>query len=224
MDDDELRRLLEEQTAYYRARAGTYDLDMAWDSDDPELRALFAPVEAWFAALAVAGEVLELACGTGAWTRRLASRAEHVHAVDVAPEMIAHARRRVGPELAVTFEVADLFGLEPGRTYDLVFSSFLLTHVPPARSARFWDVVARSVAPGGLVAFVDAAPDRHDEEEWLAEGVVRRTLRDGSEHRIVKVFPTAAELEATMAEHGLAGEVTEVAGRFLVGTARPARR
>lgn len=222
MDDAELDALLTEQAAYYRARAGTYDLDMRWESEDPELRELFAPIEAWFARLPVHGDVLELACGTGAWTRRLAARAERVHAVDVALEMIAEARARVDDGADVTFEVADVLSWTPPRTYDLVFFSFLLTHVPPARAARFWDLAARAVAPDGVVAFVDAAPPREDDEEWLADGIVRRRLRDGSEHRIVKVFPSAGELEAALAEHGLAGEVSEVAGGFLLGTARPA--
>ena len=87
MEHREMHRLLEDQTRYYRARAATYDLDMAWDTDDPELRELLAPVDDWFADLPIRGHVLELACGTGFWTRRLATRAEHVHAIDAAPEM-----------------------------------------------------------------------------------------------------------------------------------------
>ncbi len=35
------------------------------------------------------GTVLELACGTGIWTQRLACTATSIHAVDVSPEVIA---------------------------------------------------------------------------------------------------------------------------------------
>lgn len=212
-----MRQLLDEQTRYYRARAATYDLDMAWDSDDPELLELFAPVDAWFADLPVAGQVLEIGCGTGAWTERLATRAEHVHAIDVAPEMIERARTRTAGIDNITFEVADIYGWRPAVTYDVVFFSFLLTHVPPARLSRFWEVVASGLADDGSVAFVDASPHRYDEEEWLADGVVRRTLRDGSEHRIIKVFPTPGEIAETMRQQELDATVGLVGDRFLVG-------
>lgn len=222
MDDRELTELLAQQTRYYRARAATYDLDMAWDSDDPDLRALFAPVEAWFSGLPVRGRVLELACGTGT-TRRLAGRADHVHALDVAPEMVERAAARVADVGRVSFEVADVHRWRPAATYDLVFFSFLLTHLPPPLGGRFWATVAAALADGGTVAFVDAAPHRHGEEEWLGEGVVRRTLRDGSVHRIVKVFPTAAEIARSMTGAGLDARVEPLGGAFLAGTGRPTR-
>ena len=223
MDQHELQQLLEEQTRYYRLRAGTYDLDMAWDSDDPEVRHLLGPVYDWFADLPIRGRVLELACGTGAWTRRLAVRADHVHAIDVAPEMIERAEDKVAGVGHVTFEVADVYRWQPAAVYDTVFFSFLLTHVPPTMTSRFWNAVVSSLASGGTVAFVDAAPHRHDEEEWVGNGVVRRTLRDGSEHRIVKVFPMPEKIVDAMAEHGLDGTVDVTNDRFLLGVGQHSR-
>lgn len=220
MDEQALQQLLEGQTRYYRARAETYDLDMAWDSDDPELRELFAPVYDWFADVPIGGQVLELACGTGAWTSRLATRAEHVHAVDVAPEMIQRAQNRVADSGNVDFEVADVYQWDPPAVYDTVFFSFLLTHVPPAMSPRFWQVVSACLSEEGTVAFVDAAPHRGDEEEWLGEGVVSRTLRDGSHHRIVKVFPTPDDIVMAMRAQGLEAAVDVINDAFLVGVGR----
>ncbi len=217
MDQNELDALLGEQARYYRARAATYDLDMAWDSDDPELRELLAPVFDWFADLPIRGQVLELACGTGAWTRRLAARATHVHAVDVAPEMIRRARARLTGRHNVTFEVADLYDWRPSIGYDLVFFSFILTHVPDVMASRFWQQVSSCLADDGAVAFVDAAPDGHGEEEWLGDGVVQRTLRDGSVHRIVKVFPSPATVAAVMRDHGLTGTVDTTGTGFMIG-------
>ncbi len=217
MDQPQLWQLLEEQTRYYRARAGTYDLDMGWDSDDPKLRELLGPVNDWFADLPIRGRVLELACGTGAWTRRLAARADHVHAIDVAPEMIERAEAKVAGAENVTFEVADLYRWQPPTVYDTVFFSFLLTHVPPAMTSWFWQVVSSSVTDDGIVALVDAAPHRHDEEEWIADDIARRTLRDGSEHRIVKTFPTAEEVIGAMTSQGFKAIVEVVSDAFLVG-------
>lgn len=222
-DGAELEELLAAQTRYYRERAATYDLDAAWDRDDPALRQRFAPVDQWFASLPIAGHVLELACGTGAWTVRLARRADHVHALDVAPEMIERARRRVAGEAPVTFEVADVYAWTPPRRFDVVFLSFLLTHVPAARWERLWDVVSAAVTTDGYVAIVDAAPHRHDEEEWLGDGVVRRRLRDGSEHRLVKVFPTPAGIASALTARGFTADVGVLGDDFLAGVARRSR-
>jgi demethylmenaquinone methyltransferase/2-methoxy-6-polyprenyl-1,4-benzoquinol methylase len=75
-------RLIEEQIAYYQARAGEYDewfLRQGRYDHGPEMNARwFAEVEQVARALeafAPAGDVLELASGTGLWTQRLAPTA-----------------------------------------------------------------------------------------------------------------------------------------------------
>ena len=78
---------VQEQIAYYRARAGEYD--RVYDERD-DLRALTAIVDD----LPITGDVLELACGTGQWTGRLAARARSVTAVDASPEALDIARER----------------------------------------------------------------------------------------------------------------------------------
>lgn len=220
MGEREVSGLLEEQTRYYRAAAATYDLDAEWSSSRADIRRSVAGVHDWFAELPIRGEVLELACGTGLWTVRLARRADHVHALDVAPEMVERAEARVVDVGDVTFEVADLYRWTPTAAYDVVFFSFLLSHVPPDMARRFWQVVSSSLAEGGMVALVDDAPTRRDVEEWLGDGIARRTLRDGSEHRIVKVLPTPEHVVDAMARHGLEATVAVVGDAFLVGTGR----
>ncbi len=137
-----MEALVAEQVAYYRARAPDYDdayLGKAWDRSIDELP--------------IAGDVLELACGSGHWTPMLAARARSVTAVDAAPEMLALARRRVR-DPSVEFLQADLFDWRAPRRYDTVFFAFWLTHVPPARFAAFWSTVGAALAPGGQVCFV----------------------------------------------------------------------
>lgn len=90
-----LRTLLQEQQDYYRRRAPGYD-DWwfrvgAYDRGE-EINAGFQreveQLEDWFATLDTFGEVLELACGTGLWTRHLAAKSRSVLAVDGAAETI----------------------------------------------------------------------------------------------------------------------------------------
>src|SRR5207244_11771731 len=78
------------------------------------------------------GRVLELACGTGLWTGRLAAHADHVTAVDAAPEALEIARMKVSA-VNVDYVEADVFAWEPDRRYDVCFFSFWLSHVPGER-------------------------------------------------------------------------------------------
>lgn len=152
MDDDALPA---EQLAYYRAGAGEYDRPCA---ELAALQELLACVDG----LPIAGDVLELACGTGQWTRLLADRAHSVTAVDAAAEVLALARARIAAA-TVEFVEADLFAWQPPRRYDTVFFAFWLSHVPPARSPRFWSTVAEALAlhSQGLPRCPDARQGPH---------------------------------------------------------------
>jgi SAM-dependent methyltransferase len=211
--DDEVQALVAEQIAYYRAHALDYDNDIAglhldWSQAIDELP--------------IAGDVLELACGSGRWTRLLAARARSVTAVDAAPQMLALARQRVG-NLPVEFIEADVFAWQPPRRYDTVFFAFWLTHVPPARFAAFWSMAGAALAPGGRVCFVDDSDRGRAGERVVADQAtpaVWRRLRDGSEHRVVKVYYSPAELAARLAELGWSAAIRETGTPLLVGTAR----
>src|ERR1043166_1952228 len=99
MDD---KNILQEQLLYYRARApeyddwfmrtGRYDRGAAhraeWFSEVAIMESALEPV--------VSGKrVLELACGTGRWTRHLARWAEQVMPLDAAPEVRAINREQI---------------------------------------------------------------------------------------------------------------------------------
>ena len=209
--EDDVETLLAEQVAYYRAHAPDYDtayLHKDWDRSINELP--------------IAGDVLEVACGTGRWTPLLAARARSVTAVDAAPEMLALARQRVG-DLPVEFIQADVFAWEPPRRFDTVFLAFWLTHVPPARFPAFWSMVGAALAPGGRVCFVDSTSRERADERVLADQAtptVWRRLSDGSDRRVVKVYYTPGQLAARLAELGWSADVRETSTPLLVGTAR----
>jgi SAM-dependent methyltransferase len=82
--------LWREQVAYYRRRAAEYDATSYGDLASANTR-----IAALVDQLHPAGDVLEIACGTGMWTQHLAAYARAVTAIDAAPEMIALARQRV---------------------------------------------------------------------------------------------------------------------------------
>ncbi|MGW2062737.1 class I SAM-dependent methyltransferase [Streptomyces sp. NBC_00121] len=212
MDDD---ALLTEQMAYYRAGAAEYDRPYAEHED---LQRLLAVVDE----LPIAGDVLELACGTGQWTTRLAARAHSVTAVDAAAEVLALARARTASPI-VQFLEADLFEWQPRRRYDTVFFAFWLSHVPPTRLPDFWNTVAAALAPGGKVIFIDDGPAVAAYEEVLTNQPTPAALRrldDGSQYRIVKVFHDAQTLTDDLTALGWSVRIRSMAGNY-IGIAEP---
>ncbi|HEX4008510.1 MAG TPA: class I SAM-dependent methyltransferase [Solirubrobacteraceae bacterium] len=228
MTDD---TLLAEQLDYYRARAGEYDqwwlrqgrfdrgaeANARWFEETHQLERVVDEFDP-------SGDVLELAGGTGLWTRRLAARAAHLTVLDAAPEVLAINRERVG-DPTVTYTQADLFDYTPQPgAYDVCFFSFWLSHVPADRFAAFWHTVATALKPGGRVLFIDsarterstAADHRLPEQD---EQTMTRRLDDGREFQIVKRFYDPGPLETELAGLGWDCRVTGTGEFFIHGTA-----
>ncbi len=216
--------LLAEQCRYYAARApeyddwwfrrGRYELEpqakRRWEAD-------VAEVEAALAAFGAGGDVLELAAGTGLWTRRLARTASRLVAVDASGETLALNRERVGA--GVQHVVADVFDWSSREEFDVCFFSFWLSHVPESRFAAFWRVVREALRPGGRVFLVDSgAGDRaHTGRPGGGERELRR-LADGREFAIVKRRWEPGELARAVAPLGFELDLhTTGNGHFLYG-------
>lgn len=96
--------------------------------------------------------VLDIGCGTGAWSVHWVARGYKVTGVDFDPEFIARAQRRDGLTDPQVFRgiVADASRLpaDVGR-FDVVVLNSLLEHVPDWRGAVLG--AARALAPGGVL-------------------------------------------------------------------------
>ena len=76
-------------------------------------------------------DVLEIGCGTGAFSRLLARRAERVLALDLSPRMIQIARERSKGYPNIEFRVADAIEWAfPTAHFDCVVSIATLHHLP----------------------------------------------------------------------------------------------
>lgn len=223
MDD-----ILQHQQDYYRARAAEYDewfyRQGRYDRGEALNRRWFDEAAVVRGALHDPGPVdhaLELACGTGIWTRELARVAARITALDGSPEMIAINRARLG-DPRVTYREVDLFAWEPGEEADLVFFGFWLSHVPPDRLDAFLSSVRRALRPGGRLFFVDSLPEqtstaRDHIAPDAADVYHTRKLNDGREFRVVKVFYDPAGLQEKLAAHGFEAAVTTTDTYFLFG-------
>jgi ubiquinone/menaquinone biosynthesis C-methylase UbiE len=211
--------------AYYDARAGEYDdwylrrgrynhgpiHDAAWNA---ELDA----AGRWLDDLPLAGEIVELAAGTGWWSPLLASKG-NLSIYDAAEAPLDRARDRLlAHGLRAHIHVRDAWA-EPDRQVDALFAGFWLSHIQRERLPAFLALARRWLKPGGVFAFIDSLPDPEsgaaDHPRPEGDAALRR-LADGREFRIVKVFYSPDELTHALVESGFNDARVETTGRFFV--------
>lgn len=111
------------------------------------------------------GRALEVGCGTGAFARELASRAESVLAVDLSPRMIAVARDRSEGIPNLDLRVLDVTRWEiPADAFDCIASLTTLHHLPARETLSKF---AAALRPGGSLLVLDVL------REPLARGVAK---------------------------------------------------
>jgi demethylmenaquinone methyltransferase/2-methoxy-6-polyprenyl-1,4-benzoquinol methylase len=231
-DRDAPDRLVDADTmlAYYRARATVYDDwylrrgdyargaidDLAWTMD-------LDAATLWLDGLSIAGEIVELAAGTGWWSPLLAGKGD-LWCYDAVPETLDLARRRlVAHGLRAHLHERDAWA-EPDRQVDAVFCGFWLSHVPRARLGAFLALAARWLKPGGTFAFIDSRRDPASGASANAwdptTETAERQLGDRT-FRIPKVYYAPDDLERALAAAGFVDSSVRATPRFfLLGSAR----
>jgi SAM-dependent methyltransferase len=129
------------------AEYGSYDADLAlWD----ELASTYP------------GPILELGCGTGRVTLRLARRGHEAWGIDLDRERLEElARRGREEDLPVHAVEADASGFRlDGESFGLVLAPMQLAELLGADAARgMIEAAARHLRPGGLLAVTVLDPD-----------------------------------------------------------------
>ena len=188
---------------YYRRRAREYEAIYA----KPERQADLAWLRSHIPERLAGRRVLEIACGTGYWTVLAAARARSIVATDAAEEPMRIAMSKDYAGANVRFEIADAFALgEDLGSFDAALAIFWWSHIPLARIGEFLASLHGRLAPGARVVLMDnvyVAGSSTAISERDAEGNTyqRRQLADGSENRVLKNFPTEADLRASLAPH-----------------------
>lgn len=192
---------------YYQRRADEYDAIYR----KPERQADLRHIEQWLPSEFTGRDVLEIACGTGYWTRFIAATARSVHATDLAAAPLAIARQRV-PGTNVSFALRDAHDPTPvAPPVDAAFAGFWWSHVPRQSLPAFLAALHGALQPGARVVFLDnrfvagsstplSCTDANG-DTWQ-----QRRLADGSGHRVMKNFPDEDEVRRCLA--GRAGAVT----------------
>jgi ubiquinone/menaquinone biosynthesis C-methylase UbiE len=138
--------------------AAPYDL-LAWlltRGREGELRARIISL----AALREGDAVLDIGCGTGTLAiaaSRHVGAPGNVRGIDASPSMIARAKRKAArAAVDAAFQVAVAESLPfPDATFDVVFSTLMLHHLPRKTRQQCAAEIRRVLKPGGRVLAVD---------------------------------------------------------------------
>src|SRR5437868_7332958 len=137
--------------SYYRDRAKEYESIY----EKPERQADLSEATNILQTIFRGENVLEIACGTGYWTERLAPVTTSIFATDINETVIEIASKKDYHDAVVRFAVDDLFRYKPMKKYDGVFGGFIWSHIPLQELDEFLQKVISFVEPGGLVVFMD---------------------------------------------------------------------
>jgi SAM-dependent methyltransferase len=141
--------------------------------------------------LAAGDRVLEIGCGTGQLTRSLVARGLWVTAVEPGPNLIALASR-IGPEVEFInrrFEDAEL-----PEQFPAAFSASAFHWIDPDVS---WQMLARSLTPGGMIALVQYCGVKRP--ETAAEDDALMAALAGAAPEIAAEWPRLRDLETILA-------------------------
>ncbi len=100
------------------------------------------------------GRALDFGCGVGRLTLPLAALFDEVVGLDIAPAMLAEARRNAEAHGITNcrFAPSDDGLSEAGGAFDLVITSMVLQHIPVRRGLRIVQQLLDRVTPGGIAA------------------------------------------------------------------------
>jgi demethylmenaquinone methyltransferase/2-methoxy-6-polyprenyl-1,4-benzoquinol methylase len=181
---------------YYRDRAAEYEQVFV----KPERQRDLARLKAILQDIFRDKHLLEIACGTGYWTERIAQTAGSILATDINQTVLDLAAGKNYPKINVTFRREDVFQHpDDDQQFEGLFGGFIWSHILLEQLDAFLTNAARRVMPGGVLVFVDnrfvpgnSLPISHTDaagNTWQT-----RYLEDGSEHLVLKNFPTQAFL------------------------------
>jgi ubiquinone/menaquinone biosynthesis C-methylase UbiE len=177
--------------SYYQDRAKEYEKIYLKAERQDDLRTATTIIQELF----THKNVLEIACGTGYWTERIAKTASSIYAIDINKSVIDIARQKGISADKVTFRQADMNSFTHKGKFESLFSGFIWSHVLLQDLAKFLNKVNNFVTPNGTIVFIDnnyVEGSNHSITKTDKHGNTfqKRKLENGTSHLVLKNFPT----------------------------------
>ena len=186
--------------SYYRQRAPEYDQFY----QVPEFQDDLARLAEWIIAHVRGRTVLEVAAGTGHWTKIASHAAKSVTATDFNAETLAIARRRrLGSH--VTFLAADAYALPDfGTPFEAGMAHLWWSHVPRERRQEFLAGLVKRLRPKATILLLDQRFGRSfsipaSRRDTHGNRYELRKLAGGKTFEIMKNYPAIGSLRADFA-------------------------
>jgi protein-L-isoaspartate O-methyltransferase len=151
--------------------------------------------------------VLEIACGSGYWTKYLEQSAASIVATDLRPELIAEAEKKNLPSDKVRFALADAYDLPENlaaQPFTACFAGFFWSHVKREEQAALLDQLRKKYGKNLLLVMIDdtyieggSAPVARTDKEGNTYQI--QTLANGNRYEMVKNYPSDSGLRKRLA-------------------------
>ena len=177
--------------SYYKDRANEYEKIYAKPERQGDLKSATTILQDIFANK----QVLEIACGTGYWTEKIAERATSIFATDINETVIDVAKKKDLSGKHVLFELADIYNFPDSNKFESLFGGFIWSHILLQDLDKFVSTVNNLVSPGGTVVFMDnnfVEGSNHPitKKDEQGNSFQTRKLEDNTTHLVLKNFPT----------------------------------
>ncbi|MFH1231690.1 MAG: methyltransferase domain-containing protein [Planctomycetota bacterium] len=191
---------------YYGRRAQEYE--QIYNRDDPIRQKEQNDIATAMKKLLAKKRVLEIACGTGYWTKFIVEVVDYVVAMDISDDMLAIARQKGLPSYRVEFCQGNAYDLDPIKViFNGGVANFWLSHIPKARIDEFLKGFHKKLSSGAIVFMADNVyvpkvggelikrPDSKDTFKL-------RELTDGSKYEVLKNYYDEEQLSYIFSPHG----------------------
>lgn len=190
----------DEMQAYYNQRAATYEKIY----EKPERQKDLATLSRELQERLKDHSILEIACGTGYWTERIATTAASIVGIDQSAETLAIAQSKNLQDSIFLQENAFSLSKVAG-SFSAGFSGFWWSHIPKSRISSFLKNFHAKLKPEARVVFIDnlfVEGNSHPITRTDIEGNTYQTreLPDGSLHEVLKNFPNEQDLRLAVSE------------------------
>lgn len=188
--------MADDMIRYYALRAAEYEKIYEKPERQEELSVLRRRIEDDF----VGEDVLEIACGTGYWTKHVSVGARSIMATDINREVLDIARSKAYPGCHVSFLEADAYYLpQQEKRFTAAICAFWLSHVRRDRIRGFLEDLHTRLRPNALVlltdnVFAEGSSTPVSRIDTEGNTFQLRTLSDGTQIEVLKNFFTYEEL------------------------------